>query len=217
MIMCVECGAEADGGKTCPRCGVALPADRWAKALSRASGTIGIGCAIAASIGIIVDYAMNGRLGWSVVGLASSVAAWTLIGFPMLVYRKPGLFLPVMGAAALAFLGVLDALTGASGWFLPLALPIGLAAMASGALSTFLCLKARRHGPNIAAYVLVGATLACLSIEGILSLHFRGSLAFSWSAVVAASALPLAALLLGIQHRLRPPDQGPSLANSSSK
>jgi hypothetical protein len=206
MIICTECGAEAEGGATCPRCGAALPADRWAKPLALASGIIGAGCGVAASAGLVVDYAMNGALGWSLIGAASAATAWILIGFPMLAYRKPGLFLPVMGAASLAYLWSLDELTGASGWFLSLALPIGLSVMASGALSTMLCLKARRRGPNVAAFVLFGSALSCFLVEGVLSLHSRGALTFSWSAVVAASALPVGFLLLGIQQRLRQPD-----------
>jgi|GEM_PF-2352764 hypothetical protein len=216
MTTCIECGAEAEGGDTCPRCGAALPADRGAKSLALASRVLGAGFALAAMVDLVVDFTRNGAFGWSRIGVASSAVAWILIGFPMLVYRRPGLFLPVMAAAALVYLWLLDELTGASGWFISIALPIGIAAMASGALSTLLCLKAKRRGPNIAAFILLGSTLACLSVEGILSLHARDSLSFSWSAIVAGSALPVAFLLLGIQQRLRQSDQS-SFANSSSK
>jgi hypothetical protein len=205
MIICRNCGAESEGGATCPRCGASLPADRSAKALAIASGVIGALCGIAASVDLIVDYARDGSFEWSYIGLASSALAWLLIGFPMLSYRRPGIFLPVMGAAILAYLWVLDELTGASGWFLSLALPIALSAMASGALTSLLCLKARRRGPNIGAFVLVGCALACLAVEGILSLRLRGAISFTWSAMVAVAALPLAFLLLGIQARLRQP------------
>ena len=213
MIICEACGAAAEGGPTCPRCGVALPADRWAKSLGLASLIIGACCAVAAAVGLIVDLAIDRGLGWSLIGVASSTLGWLLVGFPMLAYRRPGLFLPVMGLASLAYLWVLDRLTGATGWFLSLALPIGLSAIAAGTLTALLCLKARRRGPNIAAYILFGATLACLAVEGILSAHFRAALSFTWSAIVAASALPVALLLLGIQKRLRPSQR--TLANSS--
>jgi len=203
MTLCVKCGAEAEGGSTCPRCGIALPADRSAKPLALASGIIGAGCGLAASVALIVDYAYNGSLGWSRIGLASSILLWLLVGFPMLSYRRPALFLPVMGAATLAYLWALDALTGGSPWFLTLGLPIALAAMASGGLSAVLCIKARRRGPNVAAFILFGSTLACLGVESILSLHSGGSIAISWSLIVAASTLPLAIILLGIQKRLR--------------
>ncbi len=217
MIMCEKCGAESEGGATCPRCGAALPAYRSAKALALASGIIGTVCGLAASVELIVDFARSGHFGWSLVGLASSALGWILIGFPMLTYRKPGLFLPVMGAAALAYLWALDALTGASGWFLPLALPIALSAMASGTLSTLLCLKASRRGPNIGAFALFGCVLACLAVDAITSLHSSGAMSLTWSAIVAAAALPVAFLLLGLQARLRQPVPQPSLANSSSK
>jgi hypothetical protein len=202
MSICIQCGAEAEGGATCPRCGVDLPEDRSSKPLAIASGVIGAACGLGASAQLIIDFARNGAFGWSLVGLASCALAWILVGFPMLVYRRPAVFLPAMGASSLAYLWVLERLVGGA-WFLPLALPIAIASMASGALSTLLCLKAKRRGPNVAAFILLGCALACLAIENALSLHFRGSWSFTWSAIVAASALPTAALLLGIQGRLR--------------
>jgi hypothetical protein len=222
MTMCTNCGAEAEGGSTCPRCGAALPADRSARALALASAIIGTACGLAAAVDLIVDYAANGAFGWSRIGLASSVLGWLLVGFPMLTYRRPALFLPVMGAAILAYLWILDTLTGSSGWFLGLALPIALTAMVSGTLATLLCLKARRRGPNVGAFILFGCTLACLGLDGILSLHSLGSIRLTWSGIVAAANLPVAALLLSLQGRLRPRDpEGkppqPSLANSSSR
>jgi hypothetical protein len=202
MTICTSCGAEAEGGDTCPRCGAALPADRSAKGLALASGIVGAACGLGASAQLIVDYAAHGAFTWSLIGLASCALAWILIGFPMLTYRRPSLFLIAMGASAVAYLRVLERLVGGS-WFLPLALPIALAAMASGCLSVLLCLRAKRRGPNVASFILFGVILACLAVENILSLHFRGAWSFTWSAIVAASALPTAVLLLGIQKRLR--------------
>jgi hypothetical protein len=206
MSICEKCGAVAEGGSTCPRCGAALPANRSAKALARASSVIAAICLVSAAVDLGIDLSLHGRLGWSLIGLASSALGWMLIGFPMLVYRRPALFLAAMGAAILAYLWVLDGLTGATGWFLSLGLPIALAVMASGALAAFLSVKARRRGPNVGAFILISGTIACLALEGILSLHFRGRLVLTWSAIVAVSALPVAILLLGIQQRLRQPD-----------
>lgn len=219
MTLCTKCGAEAEGGSTCPRCGAALPADRSAKPLALAAAILGAACGLGAAIDLIADYAQNGALTSSPISLASASLAWALVGFPMLTYRRPGLFLPVMGASVLAYLWVLDALTGASGWFLPLALPISLAVMASGAFTTALCVRTKRRGPNVGAFVLFGCTLACVAIEGVLSLHSGGALSLSWSVIVAAAALPVAFILLRIQGRLRQPLPAAqvSLANSSSK
>jgi hypothetical protein len=220
MVICAKCGAESEGEATCPRCGAGFPADRSAKALALASSIVGAACGLFAAVELIVDYSRNGDFGWSLVGLASAALCWLLVGFPMLSYRRPALFLSVMGASTLAYLWILDELTGSLGWFVALALPIALAAMASGALATMLCLFARRRGPNVGAFVLFGCALACLAIESILSWHFRGAIRLTWSAIVTASALPLAFLLLGIQARLRQPGAEPPqlpLTNSSIK
>jgi hypothetical protein len=202
MTVCPNCGAEAEGGKDCPRCGTSLPVDRSAKGLALTSAILGTVFGLGASVEMLVDYAGGGGFGWSLVGLVSSVEAWILIGFPMLEYRRPGLFLPVMGVSALAYMWILERLVGGS-WFLSLALPIAIAAYASAALSVLLCLKARTRGPNVAAFVLLGCTFACLAVENVLSLNFAGRWSFTWSAIVAASALPTALLLLGIHKRVR--------------
>jgi hypothetical protein len=168
-----------------------------------ASDIIGAACGLSAGVQLIVDYAQNGRFGWSLIGLASCAAAWLLIGFPMLVYRKPAVFLPIMAFSALAYLWILEILTG-GGWFWPIGLPIALSAIASSILPVILSTKAKQHGPNIAAFILVGGTIACLAVENILSLHAHGSCSITWSGIVAVAALPTAFLLLGIQRRLRP-------------
>jgi hypothetical protein len=221
MIICKECGAEAAGGSTCPRCGASLPADRSARALALASAIIGAACGLGAAVLLVVDLSSDGRLSWSLVGLSSALLCWILVGFPMLTYRKPALFLSAMGAAVLGYLWLLDGQIGAAGRFAALALPIALAGMASGALSALLCLLARRRGPNVGAFVLFGCTTACIAVEAIVSLRYRGSVALSWSAIVAAAALPVAFLLLGLQARLRQPEAQAPLAepaeNSSIK
>lgn len=202
MSSCPNCGAITEEESTCPRCGATLPSDRSAKGLALASRIIGGACALAAAIQLIIDLAQNGSFTWSLISLASCALAWILVGFPMLAYRSPSIYMPIMVLASLIYLWGIERMTGGA-WFLPLALPIAMAAMASAALSVFLCLKVKQRGPNIASFILFGCTLACLAIENVLSLHARGEWAFTWSAIVAISALPTAAILLGIQHRLR--------------
>jgi hypothetical protein len=203
MIICPTCGAQAEGDATCPRCGAKLPLDRSAKGLAMASHIIAAACGLSAGVQLIIDYAQNGRFGWSLIGLASCAVAWILIGFPMLVYRSPIVFLPIMALSVLAYLWILEMLTGGN-WFWPIGLPIALTAIASSILPVILSTKAKQRGPNIAAFILVGVTIACLAVENILSLYRQGNCSITWSGIVAVAALPTAILLLGIQNRLRP-------------
>ncbi len=204
MTLCEKCEAEAVGGSpNCPRCGEALPADRSARGLGIASIVIGAVCALSAFTQLLIDYSGDGRFDFSLVSLISSIAFWFLVGFPMLSYRRPSLFLPVMAGTIIAYLWGLERLTGGGGWFFPIALPIALAAMAAGGLTALACVRARRRGPNVAAFILFGCTAACMAIELILSLGSEKSPIVGWSAIVAAATLPTALLLLGIHHRLR--------------
>jgi len=172
--------------------------------LAIASLVIGIACALGAVVNMIIDYALHGFLGaMSLINLASSAAGWMLIGYPMLSYRRPALFLPVMAAVAVAYLWALERLTGGGGWFLSLALPISVSGIAIGALTAWACWRAKRHGPNIAALILLGGTAACMAIESILSLGSSGALRLGWSAIVAVAAVPTAVLLFSLNARLR--------------
>jgi hypothetical protein len=202
MTVCVNCGSEIEAGDDCPRCGAPVSEERKGKALAFASAIVGAVFGIAAAVCMIVDLAGDGKLGWSVVGLASSVEAWLLVGLPLLAYRRPALLLLAMGVSSLAYLKTLESLVGGS-WFLPVALPIAVAALASGSLSVFLCLRASKRGPNVAAFILFGGALACLAVENVLSLNSAGTWSFTWSGIVLVSALPTAVLLLGIQKRIR--------------
>jgi len=202
MTVCPRCGAEVEVGDACPRCEAPIPPERTARSLAVAARLTGAAFGLAAAVLMIVDITHNGTLGWSLVGLISGAEAWLLIGFPMLAHDKPRLFLPIMGVSAIAYLWGLERLTAGS-WFLSLALPLAVAAFATAALSTALCLKARTRGPNIAAFILLGCTLACGAVENVLSLGRGGHCSFTWSAIVAAVTLPTALLLLGIQARVR--------------
>jgi hypothetical protein len=180
-----------------------LPADRSAKALATASEIVAAACVAAIAVQLIIDWIPDRTLDWSLIGLASTIEAWLLIGFPMLFYRSPALFLPEMGLSTVLYLWILERLTGGS-WFFSMALPLSVAAMGSAALTVLLCLRATRRGPNVAAFILIGGSIASLAVECILDLSQRGSLDLSWSLIAAVSALSVAAILLGIQHRLRP-------------
>lgn len=202
MTICTTCGAQTAGGSTCPRCGAALPADRVERNLAIASRVIGTVCWIGSAAALILDFTQDKRISWSLLVAASAILGWLLIGFPMLIYRRPGLFLPVMAVAIPAYLRGIELLTGGD-WFLPLALPIYVASVVAAGMAASLSIKAKRRGPNIGAFVLFGGSFACLAIENILSLHYRGAWSFTWSAIAAAAALSVAFLLLGIQSRLR--------------
>lgn len=203
MFTCPKCGAPAEGDSTCPRCGAKLPPNHSSKGLAMASDIIGAACGLSAGVQLIIDYAQNGRFGWSLIGLASCAVAWILIGFPMLVYRRPAVFLPIMALSVLGYLWILEVLTDGD-WFWPIGLPIALTTIACSILPVILATKAKQRGPNIAAFILVGVTIACLAVENVLSLRFHGSMSITWSGIVAVAALPTAFLLLGIQSRLRP-------------
>jgi hypothetical protein len=183
--------------------------DRWGGNLAAASFVIAALCVSGSLALLVIDYIGDGVFGFSILAVVSAVALWLVVGFPMLEHKKPIVFLPVMAVTSIAYLWAIERLTGGSGWFLSLALPIALAAIALFGLTVFICHRSTRQGPNIAAIVILGCTAVCVVVDNVISLNDVGTLRLGWSAIVAAAAVPTAILFFGLEMRLRSRWPGP--------
>jgi len=70
-------------------------------------------------------------------------------------------------------------------------------------LLAILIQQTKQKGINIIGYSLVAAGIICMCIEGIITLHILRHLQLHWSLFVVVSVIPVSAILLYIQHRLK--------------
>ncbi|MDP3177149.1 MAG: hypothetical protein Q8M76_04545, partial [Spirochaetaceae bacterium] len=187
------------GEGVCPRCGA--KAKRSGSGL--VSGILGAACGLGAAIQAVVDLSANGSLTWSRISIASCAIAWALVGLPLAGRGKPRLVSATLASSVIAYLWFLERITAPGTWFLPIGLPIAASSMTAIGAVVYVSLRARRKGPNIAAFILVGAAAVCVSVDLILSLERGTGPLLGWSIIALASALPIAALLLDIQKRIR--------------
>jgi hypothetical protein len=222
MPYCVNCGVELKStAKRCPLCGVevvlppslrdasneeslpqqhdTVPSDfdknLWIQVVSALM-------AIPALISMVTNVVFGGELTWSLYVVASLAAVWVW-GVSPFLYRRNivPLWIATDTAALLGLLYVVDALPPASGWFLPLALPITL----SLALLTLLVVELIRKRVLRELHIVAGTLGAigafCLIVEATVDLYLTGSLKLQWSLLVLVSSAALALIATILQRR----------------
>lgn len=159
--------------------------------------------AVGAGVVFAADFAFGFTLSWSPIPLAAIIYLWIVSVVVVGLGRRGVLLGLAMTVATLAFLLILDLVTGGAAWFFMPALPLTLlGALVSGLLVWI----GRRRGVSrlpAVAMILVGGGLGSLGVELILGASRGGPLRLSWSVVVLACAVSLALVLLLVHRRLR--------------
>ncbi|MCX7948874.1 MAG: zinc ribbon domain-containing protein [Treponemataceae bacterium] len=157
---------------------------------------------IAVVVTLLVDLFTSHRIGWSLYALFGIIAFWLMVNIPLLLYRHPWIVVAVLAPSTPLLVFIFDVLDGKITWFLPFGFPIAILTELSLVLTGLFIGIMKRKGLNIFAVLLLGTTLFCVGLEGILSLNFQGRLLFSWSVVVALSCVPMAGILFYLHYRI---------------
>ncbi len=225
MKTCPHCGVLVeDENSRCPLCLTPLDGDQGREGGEGVEGGAATGSrrapldarprfwllevlSLLAAVGAIVvfaaDFAFGFALSWAQIPLATIAYLWIVSVAIVALGRRGVLLGVVLTAATLAFLLVLDLLTGGAAWFVMPALPLVLL---GSLLSGLLVWIGRRRGVStlpVVAMVLVGGGLGSLGVELILGLYHGVPVQVSWSVVVLACAVSLALVVLLVHRRLR--------------
>ncbi|MEX2443423.1 MAG: hypothetical protein WD492_07450 [Alkalispirochaeta sp.] len=213
-MYCERCGVELEPGfSVCPLCGATeqndqepdmteyyldepIPVEPVLRRMVRRS-ILGIG-ATAAIILLIVDIGIDGAVSWSPAAIVPVVAGTAVVVLP-LIFRR---WLPIFSGSMvtiIAMLALLDVLSdGVLDWFVPVAVPITVAAGVIVELHRFLL--PRLPGVVKGAVILAGAGLLTAVVDATIMIYTQGAVGLSWSRFVLISTLPAAASLVLI-HR----------------
>jgi hypothetical protein len=228
MPYCSRCGVEVDEGVVaCPLCAAPIqvldgevpkpasgpypqriidPEDayRLSKAERRRIGVEILSLATALSSGalFIIDLLPDARLGWSRYAVASIALVWLASTAPLALYGRTKSILAVMGAAAVAFLLVLDGLDGRLGWSLSLGAPIALTSYAFAAATAAIIAARPNKGLNLLGIGALALAAYLVALESILRLGLGASLRPYWSIVAALALVPVAVLLFYLHGRV---------------
>ncbi|NMC40900.1 MAG: hypothetical protein GYA43_06980 [Bacteroidales bacterium] len=221
MIICVNCGVELDDGTDrCPLCGMD-PAEKACRdeiTSGSPSGIIklqkkenrrylweliGILAFSGIAVCTVIDLLIRKGLGWSLISDVSIAAAWVIITLYLFVYKEPLVFFLSVMLTVLAALFSIAFLGDAMEWFLPVGLPVTLAAFMSAAAVVILYRAAHFRGLNILASALVILSGLCIIIEILLDRYNNASTDLRWSLIVAASILPVSLIFFFYHYRLK--------------
>ncbi len=227
MSICRNCGVEVDEGlNACPLCRAPLghagaaeqprveqgpqvedsppvkaqPSGalrRWlleAVTLLAGAGAFGVFAA---------DFAYDMVLKWSLYPLAAIGFLWMSSLAGILLHGRPVAWAACQTVALLLFLYGLDAVTGGPSWFVSLALPCVVLAVALAAAVVGATRGRLRTPLPATALSLMGAGLYLVGLEQILDRYASRELSPGWSLVALACILPVALVLLFLHRWLR--------------
>ena len=149
-----------------------------------------------------VNLLTSGSLSWALYPLASLAFLWVVISALIELRQLPGLCLPLAFVSLPLYLLALDLVDGRLAWAWPIAIPISILVELSLGLALLIASRLRWKPLLSLSIFLLAATLSCLGIDGSLSIAFFGRLNLRWSAVVAASVIPIAIFLVYLQLRV---------------
>ncbi len=219
MRTCSTCGVEVEESiERCPLCGTPLeeglpppPTEEKKDLESRAAElkarrwlceVIALLAATAAGIFLTIDLADDFSITWSLYPVAAVVFIWICATSVIMLGRRPVALVAALAATVLAFLFVLELGTPGRSWFLPLALPLFVLAIAVGAAAWAIVSRHRLSVFPAFAVVMLSCGLAAVGVEFILNRYLQLDRLVSWSLVALACGISLFFALLLIHKRL---------------
>jgi hypothetical protein len=156
----------------------------------------------AAAILVAIDLASKFDVTWSLYPLSAIAFLWICATSAIALARRPLALIAALAAALIAFLLVLELITGGRSWFLPMALPLLVMAIVLSAGAWVIVSRCRLSLLPALAVGVLGCGLAAIGTEYILNRTLRPGTVVSWSLVVLACAISLFLALLLIHKRL---------------
>lgn len=152
---------------------------------------------------LIIDLVDGNGLLWSKYPVTACVVLF--INITLLSFMINQTLLVLLGSfvSTSALLILFDLFEGNFGWGIKLGIPILFVAylIIYGLIS--LIRKSREKEINLITYSLIASGLMCICIEGMISIYNENILKLHWSLIVIICVLPVAAILLYLQYRLK--------------
>ncbi len=219
---CPLCGAvsvdtlpiDEEGGKPSPPEGSATPfaskvhnADEKVKLTPREKRKIlvelfSVSFGMILIVTLVFDVLFTRSLSWSRYTSVSLAYLWLCAAMPLILWKHPWLLYAVLGPATLVEVFLLFLFAGSLSPFLYLGLPITVQVEGAIVVSGTLISVQKNKGLNVVGIILAALSLLCLGIDLFVSLYNTGSVSWTWSLVVACSALPVAGLFFYLHYRI---------------
>ncbi len=234
MSYCVNCGVELEqGARECPLCNtpVVNPREQMrqgslkdgtdrgeAGAFPREKGQVETvkrkDLGLLLSMVILASVATCGILNllvfdgspWSLAVIGACVILWVFM-IPAVIYTRQSVYVSLLldGGAVSLYLYMLTFLSGSSGWFTGLGLPIVVLVTGIAELVTVCIRRLPRSFLTVSLYLFTALGLLCMGLEMLIRHYLEARIFLTWSAVVLTicTILDIAVITMLSRRRLR--------------
>lgn len=224
MSYCVNCGVELEKSlECCPLCGTEVinPSeprradsirpysrhlDKVARKVQRRTiaSVISVLLLLTAGICAIINGVYEGEFTWSLYVISSLLLAMLVIVLPIFPLNWHPLFFVVIDCLSLTlYMYVLNVLISGDSWFETLALPLIILIMAIGAIDVCVADGGMLRRLPLLAFIVISMSVAVVGIEIIIDIYTTAAVDVSWSWLVLAPCLAVAAILLIVDNNRR--------------
>lgn len=157
----------------------------------------------ASLICIIVDMVIIKGLDWSLYAITSIAGLWLFITAFAFLLKRPFLLGLSLSLVTLAVLIIFDLLSPPLSWFVSIGLPVSLSFWILFSIFLFTVRKLSSRGFNVLAIVFIELSILCLCIELFTDLALKDKIVIDWSAISAATLVPIAGILFYMHYRMK--------------
>ena len=164
----------------------------------------------ASLICLVVNYSVSGRIGWSLIPVGGLVLVWATIA-PLLAMKKNRALRSFIGLTVtlIPYLFLLESMSSAKDWVLPLALPVaGLSLLALGiSLIAFAYMKSNLFYPAALTVFLFGVIVnfgVGLIVRNFIGEEHYMDISKIWT-LACSAILSLALVLMGLLQNNKKP------------
>jgi len=224
MSYCVNCGVELHASsKSCPLCNTPVINPKELEKMAAAQppfpsekgqvetvkrkdmgilvSIVTLGTALTCGI---LNFLTYDGVPWSLAVIGVCVVLWVLLE-PAVIYRKQSVYLTLLfdGMVVSLYLYMLTYLTGGTGWFWGLGLPITALVTVIAESFTFAVRKLPRSILTVTLYLFTAVGLLCMGLEMLIDYYLAGAIVLRWSAVVLTVCIILDITVITMLSRRR--------------
>jgi hypothetical protein len=221
MNICTSCGVELEEGLTnCPLCSgdSELPGSEIKKNPKSASEVMragsltrrqhlwelsGIVAASAMIVCTIVDLVIDRGLYWSLFADISVTSVWIILTLIIWSGNRTIFVLSGLTVTISCMLALFNILTGPPEWVTGIALPIIVSLFILSVSIELIGRKAKLRGFGLLASAFLAVALFLVTTEVLIDIYKNGVIEVIWSAIAAASIVPITLVLFFMHYRMK--------------
>lgn len=152
---------------------------------------------------IIVDMVILKGLSWSLYTVTAITGLWLFITSFAFFLKRPAMLGISLAITTLVMLIIFDLLSPPVVWFFGIGLPISLSFWILFAIFLFILRRIKTKGFNVLAIVFVELSALCIVIDIFIDMVLKENINIDWSAITAATLVPVAGVLFFIHYRMK--------------